>query len=251
VPQIMPPGMTPPVTELRWDNLLLRSHRFRRAHVETLDVPGRLCVLHVCVFPPLSDATPIFGFDVVAGCARVTGIFLDLSPVVSAPDILRLRDVVHPEALAGFAIRRPPPEWGGIFSADLLAIRPSGLDEVRRAIDLARQALDAVLMAPPQAAGSAGEAAAGQSRYIMQQRRNDHTLRLLAGFIGPEAARRFIDEVLFPPVPELHVPELPAPDLSPAGAPLPGRLFSGGPPGGPPSVGRPSGLGALGLHRMA
>lgn len=236
-----PPGIgsqdiAPLATALRWDNLLLCSHRFRRAHVETFDVPGRLYVLHVCVFPPLGDATPIFGFDVVAGPSRVTGIFLDLSPVVRAPPILRLRDVARAGVLDGFAVRRPPPEWGSIFSADLLAIRPEGLDEVGRAIGIARQALDAVLVAPPQPFGIADEAADGQARYIMGQRRNEHTLRLLAGFIGMEAARRFIDEVLFPPLPDRPLRSIPSPDM-----PLPGR----------PAPGCRSGLGAVDLQPMA
>lgn len=185
---------------LRWDNILLRARTFRRAHVETFDVPGRLSVLHVCVFPHLDDPTPIFGFDMVAGSARVTGIFLDLSPVGLLPPVPSLSDVCDPQALAGFATPRSPPEWGDIFSADLLAVRPDSLEEVGKTIALAMVALNGMLRAARLSTAAEAVVAAGQARYIAGQRRNEHTLRMLAGFIGHAAARRFIDEVLFPAV---------------------------------------------------
>jgi phycocyanobilin:ferredoxin oxidoreductase len=212
------PGCTdipvPPVptarNDLCWENTLLRATTFRRAHVETLNVPGRVSVLHVCVFPHYDDPAPVFGFDMVAGPARITGIFLDLSPVTARPPCPRLRDVVDPAALARFATRRAPPGWGDIFSADLLAIRPLDLGEARRAVALAETALDGLLTATRQPA-AAVSAAAGQARYIAGQRRNEHTLRMLEGFIGEAPARRFIDTVLFPVDHAAAQPEFAAP----------------------------------------
>lgn len=186
--------------ELHWQNTLLRAPNFRRAHVETFEVPGRLSVLHVCIFPHLDDPAPIFGFDMVAGSARVTGIFLDLSPIGQQPPRPSLRDMLGQDALAGFTGRRPPPEWGDIFSGDLLAIRPNDLGDVTRAIDMAKTALAGLLAAPRARAGGLATIAAGQERYIAGQRRNEHTFRMLAGFVGATAAERFISEVLFPPV---------------------------------------------------
>lgn len=198
VPASEPFTAAPPAS-LLWNNVLLRSESFRRAHVETFDVAERLSVLHVCVFPHMEDPGPIFGFDMVAGHSRVTGIFLDLSPVTSELPVPRLRDVVDRAALAGFAMPRALPAWGDIFSDDMLAVRPTTLDEVTRAIGLAEQALDVVLQACRGASDHASvEIAAGQARYITGQRRNEHTLRMLGGFIGLAPARRFIDEVLFP-----------------------------------------------------
>ncbi|RYI98576.1 MAG: hypothetical protein EON47_19210 [Acetobacteraceae bacterium] len=82
-----------------WRNLIGRAPGFRRAHLEVLEVPGRLLVLHCCIFPHLDDASPVFGFDVVAGPTRVTGLFLDLSPVLPG-------DPVPPRGWRGRA-RRP------------------------------------------------------------------------------------------------------------------------------------------------
>jgi phycocyanobilin:ferredoxin oxidoreductase len=184
---------------LHWQNTLLTAGTFRRAHVETFAVAERVSVLHVCLFPHLHDAAPIFGFDMVAGPARVTGIFLDLSPVTHRPPRPGLRDVVAGAALDSFATRRVLPEWGEIFSPDMLAIRPTDLNEVDHALALAKTALDGVLRATQNGPGvPSAEIVAGQARYAEGQRRNEHTARMLAGFIGAEAARRFIDEVLFP-----------------------------------------------------
>lgn len=163
-------------------------------------MPGRLSVLHVCIFPQLDDPAPIYGFDMIAGPARVTGIFLDLSPVLCGPPTLRLPEVADAGALARFSAPRSLPDWGDIFSPDVLAIRPADLDEVAQAIALAHQALDG-LLARAQIVSVDPRIAEGQARYIAGQRRNEHTARMLAGFVGAEPARQFIDEVLFPSVP--------------------------------------------------
>lgn len=183
---------------MHWHNTLLRADTFRRAHVETFALAGRISVLHVCVFPHLDDPSPVFGFDMVAGQSKVTGIFLDLSPVAGPAPRPGLRDAVGVQALAGFACRRPPPDWGTIFSADFLAVRPADAQEAQAAIGLARRALDALLAS---AGGRDGDIAAvtqGQANYVEGQRRNEHTFRMLAGVIGPVEARRFINEILFP-----------------------------------------------------
>ena len=82
----------------------------------------------------------------------------------------------------------------------MLAVRPTSAAEVAGAIALAEAALQGWLARPRAASGPgpASRIAAGQARYVAAQRRNEHTLRMLAGFIGAEAARRFIEDVLFP-----------------------------------------------------
>jgi hypothetical protein len=187
---------------MRWSNTWLTSPRFRHGHVETLDMPGRLCVLHVCLFPPLDDPASIFGFDMIAGPARVIGIFLDLSPVCAERPTPCLGDIVDPAGLADFAEKRVLPSRGDVFSADMLAVRPVDQTEVERAIALARDALDGWLArADPRRPAARPAVAAGQACYVDAQRRNEHTRRMLTGFIGAELARRFVVEILFPPVP--------------------------------------------------
>jgi phycocyanobilin:ferredoxin oxidoreductase len=189
---------------VEWSNLLIAAPSFRHGHVETFVVPGRVSVLHVCLFPQLDDPAPIYGFDMVAGPARVTGIFLDLSPVVPGATVPRLPDIVGSTQLAGFTEARTLPTWGDVFSPDMLAVRPTDVTEVVRAIGLAEAALAGWLgrpIPPPGQTFRPDSIAAGQARYVAAQRRNEHTFRMLSGFVGIEAARRFIEDVLFPPVP--------------------------------------------------
>lgn len=186
---------------LRWHNLIGAAPAFRRAHVELLEVPGRLIVLHCCIVPHLDDASPVFGFDVVAGPARVTGLFLDLSPVLPGAPVPRLG------TLAGFAERRARPEWGDIFSEDFLAIRPADAAELTRAVLVAGAACEAMLARLVGGHGRGADVAqvrAGQAHYVAGQRRNPHTQRMLAGLVGAGPAARFIEEALFPEPPEVE-----------------------------------------------
>lgn len=201
----LPDPTAPERSGMRWRNLLLTGPGFRRAHVEDLGVPGRLAVLHVCVFPHLDDPAPVFGFDLVGGPARVTGVFMDLSPVLTDPlpdrPALRLRDVLAAAEIDRLGERRAVPPWGDIFSDDFVALRPHGLAEVARLAALGQTALAGFLdaLAPGAAPAARPRIAAGQDRYGAAMRQNTHTLRMLAGLIGGDPARRFIDEVLFPP----------------------------------------------------
>jgi hypothetical protein len=124
-------------------------------------------------------------------------MFLDLSPVRPGPPLPRLADFGD---LNAFPERRARPDWGDVFSEDFLAIQPRDDSERDRALRLTERAfagwIDALAIAAPPA--DATEVAAGQNRYAAAQRRNEHTFRMLAGFIGAAPARRFIDEALFP-----------------------------------------------------
>ncbi|HEX2943077.1 MAG TPA: hypothetical protein VHO91_18645 [Rhodopila sp.] len=194
----LPEADTPP-GGIVWENTLLRSPTFRRAHVEVMLVANRVGVLHVCVFPNWDDPTPIFGFDMIAGPSRVSGIFLDLSPVLPGVLCPSLRDAVGSAALDSFAVRRALPEWANIFSGDMLAVRPINDDEIKHALTLAEWVLDGILSVLSATTGRLVEAiVAGQNRYCAAQRQNEHTVRMLGSFIGPAAARRFVDQVLFP-----------------------------------------------------
>lgn len=178
---------------LTWRNTLLTAPDIRRAHIEELYVAGGLAVLHVCLYAHFDDARPVFGFDMIAGPARITGIFLDLSPVLDTRPAPSMRDIGDG---GGFAAPRVLPAWGAIFSDDVIAVRPTSEDEVARAMGMARAAFARWLETPPQSADVA-RVRAGQARYNAGQRENVHTLRALANLIGEDRARRFVETVLF------------------------------------------------------
>ena len=187
---------------LLWKNTLFKGPGFRRAHVELLEIENHFAVVHVVALPHLNQKQPIFGFDMVAGHAQATGIFLDFSPVTRAPPNPCLSDAVPAAVRASFTHARTRPPWGTIFSPEFFAIRPNGLDEVRAAIGLAGQAFAYYLrhLIPAPSAGPASDEAVleGHVAYARGQRLNPHTERMLARFVGAVPARAFIEDVLFP-----------------------------------------------------
>jgi hypothetical protein len=67
------------LSKYSWTNRIFRNTRFRRGHIEVLDVSAskKMWIMHICIFPHLDDASPIFGFDVICGENKITGVFLD------------------------------------------------------------------------------------------------------------------------------------------------------------------------------
>ncbi len=196
--RLAPPVLPPHDERLVWRNTLFGSDRLRRGHVEQFEIPGHFAVLHVCLMPQTRMDVPIFGFDMVAGTSQATGIFLDFSPTCPGPPKPALRDAM-PDTLGAFAQYRPRPAWGGCFSEDFFAIRPGSLAEAARATALAEAALEHYVQHLADAVAAQGPVAQdGQAAYARAQRQNLHTFRMLSGHVGAAAARRFIDDVLFP-----------------------------------------------------
>jgi hypothetical protein len=193
------PSLPPCSASLQWYNTLFAGPEFRRAHIEVFEVPGQFAVLHACILPHLDSHAPIFGFDMVSGQSQATGIFLDYSPVTAAAAEMALSDAVPACARSHFLHKRERPDWGGIFSHEFFAIRPSSVGEVRDAMALALAALAHYLgKLKPSAGGAIPGVVAGQAAYARGQRMNPHTFRMLSRHVGGACARRFIEEVLFP-----------------------------------------------------
>lgn len=171
-----------------WINYRYRSPKFRLAHVEIFN-QDKFCVVHCCVFPHKNDPAPIYGFDVIAGENKITGVFLDLSPVAlpSKPftDISVIRE-------------RERPEWGDIFSPHWIACRPS-YDEM---VNIGNEAVKILTVYLAQL-GDIGDPTAvidGQNHYCLQQQQNPHTRRALVNLLGTDRAEYFMSKILFPKI---------------------------------------------------
>jgi phycocyanobilin:ferredoxin oxidoreductase len=196
----MPTPVLPPHdTTLRWENTLLRHATLRRCHVELFEIPDHFAVLHVCLMPHPFHPGPIFGFDMVAGTAQATGLFLDFSPTIPGPPVPALRDILPAQTRRHFQHPRPLPAWGDIFSDDFFAIRPVGMAEAHAAIAIAETALDHYLLrVTALSQANSTDAMSGQAAYARAQRRNPHTFKMLARHVGAQPARDVIDRILFP-----------------------------------------------------
>lgn len=169
-----------------WENYRYISPNFRLAHVEIFNQQNFM-VVHCCVFPHISDPSPIFGFDVITGENKITGVFLDLSPVA-----------LDPEPFINISItkERERPEWGDIFSPYWLACRPTEQEMI-----MVGYKAGELLTNYFQTLGKIGNQELIKSRqnhYCSQQQQNPHTRRALVNLIGNDRADYFMKEILFP-----------------------------------------------------
>jgi len=182
-----------PTKDYGWTNHRYTSPKFRLAHVEKF-VQEKFAVVHVCVFPHINDPSPIYGFDVIAGEQKATGLFFDLSPTVQPT-----------ESFTNLAVDRPRerPEWGDIFSEHWIACRPT-IEEFDIIAKEALLVLDNYILTLHQSRANVDLVVQGQNRYCQQQKRNTHTAAALKKIIGDELTQEFMDTVLFPEITDLH-----------------------------------------------
>ena len=171
-----------------WTNYRYRSPKFRLAHIEIFN-QDKFCVVHCCVFPHKNDPAPIYGFDVIAGENKITGVFLDLSPVALPSE--PFTDIVVER-------ERERPEWGDIFSPHWLACRPS-YEEMTKIGDEAIRVLT-VYLSDLGDVGVQRDIITAQNHYCRQQQRNPHTKRALVNLLGEERADYFMQTILFPTI---------------------------------------------------
>ncbi len=177
-----------PTEDYGWENFRYRSPKFRLAHVEIFN-QDRFMVVHTCVFPHAWDPSPIFGFDVIAGTHKVTGVFMDLSPTVEEPGAFHNLRFEKP--------RERPAEWGDIFSQNWIACRPNKTEMVQ-IIGESQRILKGYLARIGNEQGDEAAITAGQNRYCTHQRKNEHTYKALKNLKGEAGARAFMDDILFP-----------------------------------------------------
>lgn len=185
-----------------WTNRIFRSDRFRRAHLEVLDVieQKKMWIMHICIFPHLDDGSPIFGFDVICGANKITGVFLDFS----------MADENHPmnvwfkNRTSGLVWKkdRELPDWGKrIFSPNMIAAGQVNTDEeLEQIIKVAKDCLEYYISN----VGSTLENKSympNHNLYCMNQKENIHTSRFLINCgHNEEDVKIFIDNHLFPEV---------------------------------------------------
>ena len=179
-----------PTEDFGWINHRYSSQQFRLAHIERFEQP-QFSVLHMVVFPHVWDPSPIFGFDIIASDRKATGVFFDQSPTLEDWGPMTQLEFTEP---------RDRPEWGTIFSPNWIACRPS-FEETEVITDLACSTLRTYLsrlgQTPSPMVDQIKEA---QNNYSLNQRKNEHTTRVLLKILGPDRGQYFIENILFPTI---------------------------------------------------
>ena len=189
-----------------WVNRVWRNNDVRRAHIDVVDARDSkgLWMMHVCVFPVLTNGGPIYGFDVIAGKNKMTGAFHDFS---ASADIDNPMIEGYKEAVADFipTKQRQLPEWAtNIFSDKMLAAgNVSTEQEAVAIIELAQDNLRAYFDEIGEFTGeySSDIVTACQNYYCHNQQQNPHTPRTMKSLGLNEAdVDRFCTDMLFPKI---------------------------------------------------
>ncbi len=181
-----------------WSNLVWESPKFRRAHLDVVDVRDtkKLFMMHLCIFPHVNDPSPIFGFDLIAGPKKVTGAFHDFSPVADHPlcDWFKERT-----SMLTWSKQRELPDWAKqIFSGSMIAAgNITDPEELQFLVNAVLSNLDTYLEGIGSSDGQ--DYLERQNRYCHFQKQNPHTPKVMQSLgFDEDTVSRFIQECLFP-----------------------------------------------------
>lgn len=186
------------------ENVMYRSKKFRKLHVEIGATSDGFQVLHCVLFPRTSYPTPIFGADVIKRNHKVTFCIADCSPVsedlVLPPEYRNGMDMLQTNVFSRPPGTRTMPEWGrAIFSDRCVCYRP--IDDHQRGewfryvVGLSSLYLNLAEKAYKHWNHAGVEH--GHARYVFHQRENQKTRTLLARYFSEDFADRYVEEVLF------------------------------------------------------
>ena len=192
--------------EFGWVNRTWRNKSVRRAHVDVVDVreSKKLWMMHVCLFPELTNGGPIYGFDIIAGKNKVTGAFHDFSPLLKKEHALTkwfLEETKHYKP----SRERELPDWAkAIFSGGMIAAgNVQEIDELNQICDIALGNLHNYLARIGQYNGDSDkdEVIKAQNYYCEHQQKNPHTPRVMQSLGLPEEdIKLFCSDNLFPKI---------------------------------------------------
>ena len=188
-----------------WINRVWSNQYVRRAHIDVVDARDSrgLWMMHVCVFPELTNGGPIYGFDVIAGKNKMTGAFHDFSPSSGGADhpmILGYKDSVEnfiPKK------QRELPQWAkNIFTDKMLAAGNVNTEEEAVAIiNIAVNNLHAYFDEITGFQNTCGvdETIKAQNWYCHNQRQNPHTPNVMKSLgLNETDVDKFCTDMLFP-----------------------------------------------------
>jgi len=187
-----------------WVNRTWKNNNIRRAHVDVVDVrhTKKLWMMHVCLFPELTNGGPIYGFDIIAGEKKVTGAFHDFSPLLKKEHPLT-RWFLEETKWFKPSKERELPDWAkAIFSGGMIAAgNVTEEKELNQICTLAVSNLNSYIDKIGDFNGDSDkdEVIKAQNYYCEHQQKNPHTPRVMQSLGLPEDdIKVFCSDNLFP-----------------------------------------------------
>ena len=192
--------------EFGWVNRTWKNEYIRRAHVDVVDVREKkgLWMMHVCLFPELTNGGPIYGFDVIAGENKVTGAFHDFSPLLQKDHPLT-NWFLNETKWFKPSKERELPDWAkAIFSGGMIAA--GNVRDEKELNQICTLAVDNLANYIDKIRNHDGEATRedvikAQNYYCEHQQQNPHTPRVMQSLGLPEDdIKLFCQDNLFPKI---------------------------------------------------
>jgi len=187
-----------------WVNRTWKNKNIRRAHVDVVDVrhTKKLWMMHVCLFPELTNGGPIYGFDIIAGEKKVTGAFHDFSPLLKKEHPLT-RWFLEETKWFKPSKERELPDWAkAIFSGGMIAAgNVTEEKELNQICTLAVSNLNAYIdkIGDFNNDSNKEDVIKAQNYYCEHQQKNPHTPRVMQSLGLPEEdIKLFCSDNLFP-----------------------------------------------------
>ena len=187
-----------------WVNRTWKNKNIRRAHVDVVDVrhTKKLWMMHVCLFPELTNGGPIYGFDIIAGEKKVTGAFHDFSPLLKKEHPLT-RWFLEETKWFKPSKERELPDWAkAIFSGGMIAAgNVTEEKELNQICTLALSNLNAYIdkIGDFNNDSNKEDVIKAQNYYCEHQQKNPHTPRVMQSLGLPEEdIKLFCSDNLFP-----------------------------------------------------
>jgi len=187
-----------------WVNRVWTSDHYRRAHVDVVDARDTkgLWMMHCCIFPHVTDPSPIYGFDVIAGKNKITGCFHDYSKA-GDPDHPMMQWFADYVSHLEWRRVRELPEWAtNIFSPSMVAAgNVQNEEELAQIIAMAKDTVEHYLSTVGETLGQAENTTAAQNYYAQNQKQNPHTPRVMVSLgLSEDDVQHFIQDCLFPEI---------------------------------------------------
>jgi phycocyanobilin:ferredoxin oxidoreductase len=190
--------------EYGWVNRTWKNNNIRRAHVDVVDVrhTKKLWMMHVCLFPNLTNGGPIYGFDIIAGEKKVTGAFHDFSPLLKKEHPLTKWFIEETKWFKPNK-ERELPDWAkAIFSGGMIAAgNVTEEKELNQICTLAVSNLNAYIdkIGDFNNDSNKEDVIKAQNYYCEHQQKNPHTPRVMQSLGLPEDdIKLFCSDNLFP-----------------------------------------------------
>ena len=189
-----------------WTNRTWSNMSVRRAHVDVVDARETkgLWMAHICLFPNLTNGGPIYGFDVIAGKKKITGVFHDFSPLLLKDHPLT-KYFIEENKWFKPSKERELPDWAkAIFSPGMIAAgRVTEEKELNQICTLATSNLENYLdkIGHYNSDSKEEDVIRAQNFYCEHQQQNPHTPRVMKTLGLPEDdIKLFCTDNLFPKI---------------------------------------------------